>query len=387
MLKIRFDEVVPRRGSGALKWDLAAEDVLPMWVADMDFMAAEPIRRAMERRLEHGIYGYSLIPDSYYDAVISWFGERHGWKIERDWIVPVTGVIPALSSVIRTFVPEGGKVLLQGPVYNHFYINIARTGREMRSASLRLEGDRYEMDFDALEKYVSDPEVKLLMLCNPHNPAGRVWTPEELRRVGEICSRYGTVVACDEIHCELVRPGMAYTPFASVSEECASNSITCVSPTKPFNIAGVQVANMIIPNPELREAVRRTVELSEIGSPNIFGIAALTAAYTECGEWIDALNEYIAENFRYMRSYCAGHLPDYPIVDLEGTYLAWMNCSASGMTSEEFAAALKDRGKLWLMSGREYGVEGEGWLRWNLACPRTFLEEGLSCFERFVNNL
>lgn len=387
MSDIDFDEIVPRKGSGALKWDLAAEDVLPMWVADMDFKAARPIRKAMEQRLDHGVFGYSVIPDSYYDAVISWFELRHGWKIEREWIVPVTGVIPALSSVIRTFVPETGKVLLQGPVYNHFYINIARTGREMRSASLRLDGNRYEMDFDALEKYVSDPDVKLMMLCNPHNPVGRVWTAEELRKVGEICSRYETVVVCDEIHCELVRPGLKYRPFASVSEKCADNSITCVSPTKPFNIAGVQVANMIVPNPELREAVRKTVELSEIGSPNIFGIEALTAAYTEGGEWIDALNEYIAGNFRYMRAYCADHLPDYPLTDMEGTYLAWMDCSASGMSSGDFARALKECGKLWLMSGSEYGIEGEGWMRWNLACPRKLLEDGLVRFTKFVQSL
>lgn len=381
-----FDTIVDRRGSGALKWDLAGEGVLPMWVADMDFNAADPIRKALSRRMEHGIFGYTLVSDKYYEAIINWFATRHGWKIEREWIVPVTGVIPALSAIIGTYAVKDRKVLLQGPVYNHFYITVDRNGCEAVSASLLRKGNTYEMDFEELERKASDPGVRMMLLCNPHNPAGRVWTPEELRRVGEICSRHGVLVASDEIHCELVAPGHSYTPFASLSGEFAANSVTCVSPTKPFNIAGLQVANMIIPNPEIRKKVLETAECREIDSPGIFGMEALVAAYTEGAEWIDALNAHVAGNFRYMKEYCAEHLPDFPLMDLQGTYLAWMDCSCLGIPSGRLSELLKSDASLWLMSGREYGEEGEGFMRWNLACPRVYLEEGLRRFAAFAES-
>lgn len=386
METIDFDRIVERRGSGALKWDLAGENVLPMWVADMDFNAADPIRKALSHRMEHGVFGYTRIPAEYYDAVVNWFASRHGWKIDPEWIVPVTGVIPALSAVIGTYAVQDRKVLLQGPVYNHFYITIGRNGCEAVSASLLRKGNTYEMDFEALERKASDPGIRMMLLCNPQNPAGRVWTPEELRRVGEICCRHGVLVTSDEIHCELVSPGYSYTPFASLSDEFAANSVTCVSPTKPFNIAGLQVANMIIPNPEIRQKVLRTAECREITSPGIFGIEALVAAYTKGAEWIDALNLYVAGNFRYMRDYCAARLPEFPIMELQGTYLAWMDCSCLGIPSGRLGELLKSDAGLWIMSGREYGEEGEGYMRWNLACPRAFLEEGLGRFEKFVES-
>lgn len=351
----------------------------------MDFRTADCIQEAMVSRARHGIYGYATIPDAYYEAVMNWFATRHGWKIEREWIVPVTGVIPALSSAIGAFMPDGGKVLVQSPAYNHFFISLEQNGCEAVSAELIRVGNTYRMDFDALEEKASDPDISLMILCNPQNPVGRVWSRDELRRVGDICLRHGVTVVSDEIHCELAAPCYAYVPFATVGEDIARNSIICVSPTKPFNMAGVKIANIIIPDPDIRERVRRDVEKREVGSPGPFGIDALIAAYTEGGaEWLDELNVYISDNYEFMREYVEKYLPGFPIMKLEGTYLVWMDCSALGMDSPALEETLKSEAKIWLNSGTMYGRGGEGYMRWNLACTRAVLEEGLRRFRAFV---
>lgn len=385
-MRYDFDRIVPRRGTGSLKWDACPEpEVLPFWVADMDFITAEPIREALIQRAQHGIYGYAAIPDAYYDAVIRWFESRHGWKIEREWILPVTGVIPALSASIATYMPQGGKVLVQSPAYNHFFISLEQNGCEAVSAELIRVGDTYRMDFDALEEKASDPEISLMVLCNPQNPVGRIWSRDELRRVGEICLKHGVTVVSDEIHCELAAPCRAYVPFTTVGEEIARNSIICVSPTKPFNMAGVKIANMVIPDPDIRERVHKTVEQREIGGPGPFGIDALQAAYSAGGaEWLDELNVYISDNYEFMRDYIQKYLPAFPVMKLEGTYLVWMDCSAFGMTSEELEDTLKSEAKIWLNAGTMYGPGGEGYMRWNIACPRATLEEGLRRFRAFA---
>ena len=388
-MKYDFDQIIPRRGTGSLKWDACdTPDMLPFWVADMDFLTAEPIREALVRRAEHGIYGYARIEDSYYEAVTEWFSRRHGWDVSRDWILPVSGVIPALSATVGAYMPHGGKVLVQSPAYNHFFITLEQSGCEAVSAELVRVGDTYRMDFEALEEKASDPEISLMILCNPQNPVGRVWSRDELRRVGEICLRHGVTVVSDEIHCELVAPGHAYVPFASVSEEIAANSIILVSPTKPFNMAGVKVANMIIPNPDIRERMRKVVEMREIGGPGPFGLDALTAAYSEGGAvWLDELNQYIASNFEFMREYCSAHLPEFPVMRLEGTYLVWMDCSALGKTSADLEEDLKREARIWLNAGTMYGHGGEGYMRWNIACPKAILREGLERFKAYADNI
>lgn len=385
-MKYNFDEIIPRRGTGSLKWDASDEPgVLPLWVADMDFLTAMPIREAVQRRAAHGIYGYALIPDAYYDSVMRWFSKRHGWSVRRDWIVPVTGVIPALSAVVRAFVPAGGKVMVISPVYNHFFITLEHNGCEAVAVELLREGDRYVIDYDALEEKASDPRTGLMIMCNPQNPAGRVWTADELRRVGEICLRHNVFVVSDEIHCELTAPGYSYTPFASVGDDIAMNSITCVSPTKPFNIAGLQVANMIIPDPSVRERVKRIVDTREVGSPGPFGIDALIAAYSEGGaEWLDQMNVYVADNFRFMKEFCGKYLQAFPLAELEGTYLVWMDCSFLGMASASLEETLKKEAGIWLNAGTMYGPGGEGYMRWNIACSRKLLEEALERFRTFV---
>lgn len=385
-MRYNFDEIVPRRGTGSLKWDACPDqNVLPFWVADMDFRTADCIQDALINRARHGVYGYASITDSYYDAVINWFATRHGWKIEREWILPVSGVIPALSAAIGTYMPNGGKVLVQSPAYNHFFISLEQNGCEAVSAELIRVGNTYRMDFDALEEKASDPDISLMILCNPQNPVGRVWSRDELRRVGEICLRHGVTVVSDEIHCELASPCYAYAPFATVGEDIARNAIICVSPTKPFNMAGVKIANIIIPDPDIRERVRKVVEQREIGGSGPFGIDALTAAYSEGGaEWLDELNVYISDNYEYMREYIEKYLPAFPIMKLEGTYLVWMDCSALGMTSAALEETLKAEAGIWINAGTMYGPGGEGYMRWNLACPRSILEEGLHRFRAFV---
>ena len=385
-MRYNFDEIIPRKGTGSLKWDTCPDpDVLPFWVADMDFKTADCIQEALVKRARHGIYGYAAIPDDYYEAVINWFAFRHGWKIEREWILPVNGVIPALSAAIGAYMPCGGKVLVQSPAYNHFFISLEQNGCEAVSAELVRVGNTYRMDFDALEEKASDPDISLMILCNPQNPVGRVWSRDELRRVGEICLRHGVTVVSDEIHCELAAPCYAYVPFATVGEDVARNSIICVSPTKPFNMAGVKIANIVIPDAAVRERIRKVVEQREVAGPGPFGIDALTSAYSEGGaEWLDELNVYISDNYEYMREYIEQYLPAFPIMKLEGTYLVWMDCSALEMTSVVLEETLKSEARIWLNAGTMYGPGGEGYMRWNIACPRAVLEEGLHRFREFV---
>lgn len=381
-----FDEIVPRRGSCSCKWDNAPEGVLPLWVADMDFKVAQPIVDAMQKRLDHGIFGYTRVPDEYYEAVINWFGRRHGLRIEKEWIVYTIGVVPAISAILRAMTVPGDKVLLQGPVYNCFYSCIRNSGCELVSSSLKRTGDTYVIDFEDFEAKASDPLVKVFLLCNPHNPAGRVWTKEELRRLGEICMKHNVLVVADGIHCELVFPGHEYTPFASLGEEFYENSVTCVSASKTFNIAGLQIANIIARNPEIRARIDKAVNVNEVCDVNPFGVVATIAAYNEGGEWLDQLIAYLKGNYDYMREYCAEHLPDFPLVRLEGTYLAWMDCSKLGMSSEKLEEDLVEKAGLWLNAGTMYGAEGEGYQRWNLACPRSVLTEALERFRKYVSS-
>lgn len=378
MAKYDFDQLIPRRGTNSVKWDEEpAADILPMWVADMDFRTAPCVVEALRRRVEHGVYGYATVPESYYGAVTSWFARRHGWAPGADWILPVTGVIPALSAILRALTCPGDRVLVLTPVYNHFFIAIDNSGCSAAECELTYGDNRYTVDFDALERRAADPAVKLMLLCNPHNPAGRVWTPEELRRIGDICLRRDILVVADEIHCELVMPGFRYTPFASLCEEFERRSVTCTSPSKAFNLAGLQVANIFAADAALRARIGHSLQINETGEIGPFAIEALIAAYDEGAEWLDALNEYLHGNYRFSREYFDRNLPQYPVLPLEGTYLVWVDCRASGLTSDELETKLLEEAKLRINPGAIYGEAGRDFIRLNIACPRKLLAEGL----------
>lgn len=384
-MKYDFDEVISRRGTLSYKWDSATDaEVLPLWVADMDFRTSPAIIEALQRRVAHGIFGYTRVPDAYYQAVTNWFARRHGWNIQREWMIYTSGVVPAVSAVIKALTVPGDKVLVQTPVYNCFFSSIRNNGCTLAASPLLRVGNTWQMDFEDLERKASDPDVKVFLLCNPHNPVGRVWTREELLKAGEICSRHGVTVVSDEIHCELVYPGHAYTPFASISGDFSAHAIVCISPSKAFNIAGLQIANIVVPDEEVRRKIDKAININEVCDVNPFGVTATIAAYTEGEEWLDQLLVYLQANYKWMQDYCRTHLPDFPISDLEGTYLVWMDCSILHKTSDVLEQELLDESKLWLNAGTMYGAEGEGFMRWNIACPRSVLAEGLERFRSYV---
>lgn len=385
-MKYDFDKTIDRRATNSYKWDSAPEGVLPMWVADMDFRTAPAIIDALQKRVAHGIFGYTRVPDAYYDAVTSWFSRRHGWDIDREWIIYTSGVVPAVSAVIKALTVPRDKVIVQTPVYNCFFSSIRNNGCEIVSNPLRRTADTYEMDFDALERCAADPRAKVMLLCNPHNPAGRVWTPDELTRLGNICLRNGVTVVADEIHCELVYQGFKYTPFASLSDAFLHRSVTCVSPSKAFNIAGLQIANIVAFDNDLRSRIDKAININEVCDVNPFGVAATIAAYNEGEEWLNQLVDYLHGNYEAMAEFCRRELPEFPITRLEGTYLVWMDCSSLGMPSDALEHALLDDARLWLNAGTMYGAEGEGYMRWNIACPRSVMLDGLNRFLNFVRS-
>ena len=384
-MKYDFDQQISRRNTDSYKWDSApSEDVLPMWVADMDFRTAPAIVDALRRRVEHGIFGYTRVPDGYYKAVTDWFSRRHAWTFDREWMIYTSGVVPAVSAVIKALTVPGDKVLVQTPVYNCFFSSIRNNGCEMVSSPLVFADHTYSINYDDLERKAADPKVKVMLLCNPHNPAGRVWRREELIRIGEICIRHGVVIVSDEIHCELVFPGHHYTPFASISENFLRHSVICLSPSKAFNIAGLQIANIVCADAGWRAKIDRAINDNEVCDVNPFGVIATQAAYNEGEEWLEQLLGYLYDNYLYMSDFCREHLPDFPITKLEGTYLVWMDCRKLGLSSEELERRLVNEAGLWLNAGTMYGKEGEGFMRWNIACPRAMLAEGLKRFVDFL---
>lgn len=386
-MKYNFDEMISRRNTNCIKWDASADsEMLPMWVADMDFRTAPAIVEALQKRVAHGIFGYTRVPDEYYQAVISWLDRRHGLKTKKDWFIYTSGVVPAISAIIKAMTEPGDKVILQTPVYNCFFSSVRNNGCEILSNPLIYAGQTYRMDYEDLERKAADPRAKVLVLCNPHNPAGRVWTHEELVRLGEICIRHNVLVISDEIHCELVYPGHKHLPFASISEEFLKHSVTCISPSKAFNIAGLQIANIIAPDDEIRRKIDRAINVNEVCDVNPFGVIATIAAYNEGEEWLDQLVGYIGENYKFMKDFCAVNLSEFPLAVLEGTYLAWMDCSALHIPSEELGVRLQKEAKLWLNAGAIYGKDGDNFMRWNLACPRERVADGLNRFLAFVKN-
>lgn len=383
-----FDEIIDRRNTNSYKWDSAEHDgVLPMWVADMDFRTAPAIIEALRRRVEHGVFGYTRVPDEYYEAIVRWFGRKHGWHIKPEEILYTSGVVPAISAIIKALTSPGDGVIVQTPVYNCFFSSIRNNQCQLIENRLLYADSTYHIDFDDLEMKASDPKAKLLLLCNPHNPAGRVWTRSELERINDICLRNSVMVVSDEIHCELVFDGYKYTPFASISEACRKNSVVCCSPSKSFNIAGLQIANIISDSEQLRNRIDRAININEVCDVNPFGVIALMAAYNHGEEWLDELKTYLWENYRTLLSFFKSELPDFPVTKLEGTYLVWVDCRSLGIESSELERKLMDVAGVWLNEGTMYGDAGEGFMRINIACPRSVLEEGLRRIKKGVDML
>ena len=381
-----FEKAVDRRHSGCVKWDAQPpveadmDNVIPMWVADMDFEVAPFIQEAILKRVQHGIFGYTCVPESFYKATTDWFRRRHGVTYERDWFIYTTGVVPAISAAVKALAKPGEKVILQSPVYNCFFSSIRNNGCTILDNPLKEidteDGLTYEIDFEDFERKCSDPAAKVFLLCNPHNPAGRVWTREELCRIGEIARKHGVIVVSDEIHCELVMPGYHYTPYAAASEDNLHNCVVFCSPSKSFNIAGLQIANIITENAQWRKMIDKAVNINEICDVNPIGVAALHAAYSDKGDlWLDELNAHIYKNYLMLRELFSKELPFVRVTRLEGTYLAWIDCRSLGIRSFEIEKSLLQNEKVWVNAGTMYGTEG--FIRINLATTSALCKEGL----------
>lgn len=383
-----FSRPTERRGTDSYKWDSAPEtDIIPLWVADMDFETFPAITEALQRRVAHGIFGYTRVPEAYYEAVCNWFGKHHGWHINREDIIYTSGVVPAVSAVIKALTLPGDQVIVQGPVYNCFFSSIRNNGCETVSNSLiyNKEELRYEIDFDDLERKLAHERARLMLLCNPHNPGGRVWTRDELTRVAELCHKYGVRVVSDEIHCELTLYGNEYVPFGSLPDELSHGSITCCSPSKAFNTAGLQIANIVCRDAEVRNRIDRAININEVCDVNPFGVIALQAAYSDEGyEWLTQLRAYISSNYDLLRERFARELPKCKVMRMEGTYLAWIDCSELHISSDEIEEMLMHENKVWVNAGSMYGTEGAAFIRINMACTSELLNEGIT---RIVNGL
>lgn len=383
-----FSRPTDRRGTDSYKWDSAPEaDIIPLWVADMDFETFPAITEALQRRVAHGIFGYTRVPEAYYEAVCRWFGKRHGWHINREDIIYTSGVVPAVSAVIKALTLPGDQVIVQGPVYNCFFSSIRNNGCEMVSNSLiyNKEELRYEIDFDDLERKLKHERARLMLLCNPHNPGGRVWTRDELTRVAELCRKYGVRVVSDEIHCELTLYDNEYVPFGSLPDELSRGSITCCSPSKAFNTAGLQIANIVCRDAEVRNRIDRAININEVCDVNPFGVIALQAAYSDEGyEWLTQLRKYISANYDLLLERFARELPKCKVMRMEGTYLAWIDCSELHIPSDEIEKMLMHENKVWVNAGSMYGAEGAAFIRINMACTSELLNEGIT---RIVNGL
>lgn len=383
-----FSRPTERRGTDSYKWDSAPEtDIIPLWVADMDFETFPGITEALQRRVAHGIFGYTRVPEAYYEAVCNWFGKHHGWHINREDIIYTSGVVPAVSAVIKALTLPGDQVIVQGPVYNCFFSSIRNNGCEMVSNSLiyNKEELRYEIDFDDLERKLAHERTRLMLICNPHNPGGRVWTRDELTRVAELCRKYGVRVVSDEIHCELTLYDNEYVPFGSLPDELSRGSITCCSPSKAFNTAGLQIANIVCRDAEVRNRIDRAININEVCDVNPFGVIALQAAYSDEGyEWLTQLRAYISSNYDLLRERFARELPKCKVMRMEGTYLAWIDCSELHISSDEIEEMLMHENKVWVNAGSMYGTEGAAFIRINMACTSELLNEGIT---RIVNGL
>ncbi|MDE6677546.1 MAG: pyridoxal phosphate-dependent aminotransferase [Ruminococcus sp.] len=384
-MKYDFDTVVDRRNSASYKWDVA-ENELPMWVADMDFRTAPEIIKALKERTEHGIFGYTTISDEWYQAYIDWWKNRHGTEYKKEQFIFSTGVIPTISSCVRKLTTPAENVVILTPVYNIFYNCIQNNGRNVLECPLLYENGEYSIDWTSLKEKLANPQTTMMLLCNPHNPVGKIWNSETLARIGKIAYNNGVVVLSDEIHCDITDPDCSYVPFASVSEKCRQNSIICVAPTKAFNLAGLQTSAVIVINPQLRHKVWRGLNTDECGEPNAFAVQATVTAFNYGGEWLDEMRKYIYNNKQFVKNFLSENIPQIRLVPSEATYLLWLDCSALHMDSKKLSAHIRKSTGLYLSDGIQFG-NGEQFLRMNVACPKTVLIDGLNRLKRSVEML
>lgn len=380
MKKYDFDTPADRRHENSLKWDVK-ENELPMWVADMDFPAAPEIAAAVRRRAEKGVFGYTVVPENWYSAYADWWSRRHGWKVEKEALCFCTGVVPAVTSAVKRLTEIGDKVVLQTPVYDIFFHSVENTGRIVSESPLVYGGGEYRVDFEDLEEKLADPRASLMILCNPHNPVGKIWSIEELAKIGELCEKHGVIVLSDEIHCDLVLPGKRYTPFASVSGTCAKNSVICLAASKAFNLAGLQSAAVAVTEENLRCKIVRGLNADEVAEPNCFAAESAAAAFTYGEAWLCELNAYLAENKKFAVDFINKHTPARAVLS-EATYLVWIDCGAFVNDSEDFAAFLRRETGLILSAGAQYRGNGKRFVRLNAACPKSVLADGLERFAR-----
>lgn len=385
-----FDTVPNRRGTNCFKYDFAREmgmpeDVLPLWVADMDFPTAPAVLERLHALAEHGIFGYTGVKDAYFSAVHNWYAQRFGWETQRSWLVTTPGVVFAIAIAIRTFTQKGDAILIQQPVYYPFANKVTENDRQLVVNPLVLKNGRYEMDFADMERKIVDYHVKMLLLCSPHNPVGRVWTKEELLRVGEICQKHGVLVVSDEIHADFTYAGHTHHVFASVKSEFADFTITCTAPSKTFNLAGLQNSNIFIPNRQLRHAYKKELSACGCGGTNCMGMAACQAAYEAGADWLEQLKQYLAGNLAYIRQFLREKLPDIALIEPDGTYLVWLDLRKLGLTEQQQRQLIVQDAKLWLDTGTLFGQGGEGFERINIACPRTTIKQAMQRLEHAVH--
>ena len=389
-MPVDFDTVPNRRGTNCFKYDFAREmgmpeDVLPLWVADMDFPTAPAVLERLHALAEHGIFGYTGVKDAYFSAVHNWYAQRFSWETQRSWLVTTPGVVFAIAIAIRAFTQKGDAILIQQPVYYPFANKVTENDRQLVVNPLVLKNGRYEMDFADMERKIVDYHVKMLLLCSPHNPVGRVWTKEELLRVGEICQKHGVLVVSEEIHADFTYAGHTHRVFASVKSEFADFTITCTAPSKTFNLAGLQNSNIFIPNRQLRHAYKKELSACGCGGTNCMGMAACQAAYEAGADWLEQLKQYLAGNLAYIRQFLCEKLPDITLIEPEGTYLVWLDLRKLGLTEQQQRQLIVQDAKLWLDTGTLFGQGGEGFERINIACPRTTIEQAMQRLEHAVH--
>lgn len=371
-----FDLLTNRRGTTALKWQVKEKE-LPMWVADMDFPAAPGIQNAINQRAAQGVFGYTALPREWKEAYVDWWKNRHHFAMEEEWLLFCNGIVPAISSIIRKLTTTGEKILIQSPVYHMFYHCIENNGRLVEECPLDYDGKEYVINWETLEASLADPQTSMMILCNPHNPIGKIWDKETLKRLGELCARYHVLVISDEIHCDLTDPEKEYIPFASVSEQCKENVIICLAPTKTFNIAGLQTAAVAVPDPVLRHKVKTAMHNDGIADATAFAVDATIAAYREGASWLDDLREYLLDNKKLVGNFLKKELPQIKMVPAEATYLLWLDCGELPGDLRRFPAFLRQETGLFLSPGTEYRGNGDRFVRMNIACPKSLVEDGL----------
>lgn len=387
-----FDKIIDRKGTDSLKFDCAKlrgkkGDELSLWVADMDFPVAQPITDALQRRVDHGIYGYTEVQSDYFEVVKNWFVKNFSWEPKKGTLVKTPGVVYAIAMAVKAFSKEGDGVIIQQPVYYPFSEMILSNNRKLINSPLVIKDGRYEINFEDFEKKIVENQVKLFILCSPHNPVGRVWSKEELKRIGDICIKHNVVIFSDEIHADFVYPGNKHTVFASLGEEYAANSVIATAPSKSFNIAGLQVSNIFIENKKLKDAFKNEIVKSGYSQMNTMGLVAARAAYESGQEWLDAVREYIKGNLDFLRDYLKENIPQVKLIEPEGTYLVWVDLRELGLTEEEREDLIVNKAKLWIDSGAMFGVDGEGFERFNIACPREYLKMALDSLAKAIKGL